>query len=198
VVLPRCDQAADLRLHRRNDRPTTNFGAYSAHGRSAGGRSGLRQSAVNPGLTRSAGGFQSARLGCPIPSGSLVDAALLVVVAGSKVPEASRSDGAAAFDAVGAAWTIESEGATSRVGPCAGPAGLAGGSPMTSANSKHRWTHVGGCSALVPLRRSRRLYRSLLTWPDRRCSTRCRSPRASPACWRRAGCGLGHTVRHVP
>jgi hypothetical protein len=33
------------------------------------------------------------------------------VVAGSKVPEASRSDGAAAFDAVGAAWTIEAEGA---------------------------------------------------------------------------------------
>lgn len=74
--------------------------------RHTGGRFGRRRFTVNPGLTSYGGSLQSARLGCLLPSGSLVDAALLVVAAGSKVPEASRSDGVAAFDAVGAAWTI--------------------------------------------------------------------------------------------
>ena len=52
--------------------------------RHAVGRSGIRRSTVNLGLTDSHGRFQSARHGCLLPSGSLVDAALLVVAGGVK------------------------------------------------------------------------------------------------------------------
>lgn len=55
---------------------------------------------------------QSARPGWLFPSGFLVLAALLVAAGGSRGPQASRSDGAAALDASGATWTIEAEGAT--------------------------------------------------------------------------------------
>jgi hypothetical protein len=72
----------------------------------ARGPSGLRQSTVNPALTPPRATAQSARPGCLLPSGFLVDAALLVVADVSRVREASRSDGVAALEAVGAAWTM--------------------------------------------------------------------------------------------
>jgi hypothetical protein len=43
---------------------------------------------------------------CLLSSGSLVDAAFLVVSGGSRVPEASQSDGVAALEPVGAAWMM--------------------------------------------------------------------------------------------
>jgi hypothetical protein len=48
----------------------------------------------------------------PTPLRLLVYAARLVVAAGSRVPRASRSDGLAALDAVGAAWTISGRGSS--------------------------------------------------------------------------------------
>jgi hypothetical protein len=81
--------------------------------RHTGGRSGLRRSTVNAPLTPPHGTGQSARPGCLLLPRSLVPAALLVVSGGSRVPQASRSDGAAALDAAGAAWTLEAEGAHS-------------------------------------------------------------------------------------
>jgi hypothetical protein len=74
--------------------------------RHMGGWSGLGRSAVNPALTPPRATSQSARLRCLHPSGSLVDAALLVTAGGSRVPQASRSDGVAALETVAAAWTM--------------------------------------------------------------------------------------------
>lgn len=62
-------------------------------------------------------GPASPRLGGTLLSGSLVDAALFVESGGSRVPQASRSDGVAGLDAFGAAWTIIGRGRQFSGGP---------------------------------------------------------------------------------
>jgi hypothetical protein len=78
--------------------------------RHRGRRSGLRPSTVNAALTPPCGPGQFARPGCPLLPGSLAQAALLAGPGESRGPQASRSDGVAALDAAGAAWTISGGG----------------------------------------------------------------------------------------
>jgi hypothetical protein len=82
--------------------------------RRTGGRSGLRRSTVNAPLTPPRRTGQSARPGCLLLPRSLVQAALLVVSGESRVPQASRSDGAAALDAAGTTWTMSRRGSHQR------------------------------------------------------------------------------------
>ena len=124
--------------------------------RHTGGRSGLRRSTVNPALDSSSRDRPVRSPRCLLPSGSLVDAALLVVSGGSRVPKASRSDGVAAFDAVGAAWTINGGGrAVTRVGPCAGSWDSAPAWPMTSGNTQGGGHPSGGRSRTGPVTQRR-------------------------------------------
>jgi hypothetical protein len=79
--------------------------------RHTGDRSGLRRSTINPALMPPRGrSVRSPRV--PSPLRLLVNAALLVArrVAWVKSAEGIASDGAAALDAVGAAWTITGRG----------------------------------------------------------------------------------------